>query len=587
MVKRLLDRSSAVMTRRLILTGVAASASAALLAACGDQAVEPVGTVTRVPAEGAPPTQPPAPTAAATPGGGTPASGGTPAGGDTPAATEPAAPAADAIGTLEAIDIGYVLGDLSTLQGDEITLTVAPGTTIPFENNGAAAHDFVVDALNLRVDLPAGEAAPIEIPADAPVGEYEFYCSYAGHKAAGMVGTLVITEGAPAAEEAAPEAEAEGEAEQAAPAAAGEQTAVGPLEAIDIGYELGDLSTLRGDEITLEVTPGTTFDFTNTGAAGHDFVVDALSLRVDPPPGETLPVTIPADAAPGEYEFYCSYAGHKAAGMLGTLVIVEGAPATAAGAGEETAAPAAGTPASEDTAGGGTAASGRLEAIDIGYKLGDRSTMNGDEITLEVQPGTTFDFTNTGATAHDFVVDELELRVDAQPGDTVQVTIPEDAAPGEYRFYCSYPGHDEAGMSGTLVIGDGAAAGSPAAASPAATAESTPAAAGEGEQAAAPAPAAVGPLEAIDIGYVLGDLSTLRGDAVTLEVTPGTTFDFVNTGAAAHDFVVDALNIRVDLAPGATDVVTIPDDAAPGEYEFYCSYAGHKPAGMLGTLVVV
>ena len=32
------------------------------------------------------------------------------------------------------------------------------------------------------------------------------------------------------------------------------------------------------------------------------------------------------------------------------------------------------------------------------------------------------------------------------------VTIPADAEPGEYQFYCSVPGHAQAGMVGTLVI---------------------------------------------------------------------------------------------------------------------------------------
>ena len=96
----------------------------------------------------------------------------------------------------------------------------------------------------------------------------------------------------------------------------------------------------------------------------------------------------------------------------------------------------------------------------------------------------------------------------------------------------------------------------------------------------------VGPLIAIDIGWELGDLSTLAGDAVTLTVAPGTTFEMVSEGAAEHDFTVDALAVHVPVAPGATTEVTIPADAAPGEYEFYCSVPGHKPAGMVGTLVV-
>ena len=51
------------------------------------------------------------------------------------------------------------------------------------------------------------------------------------------------------------------------------------------------------------------------------FAVDALSIDVDMPAGQTVTATIPADAAPGEYEFYCNVPGHKPAGMVGTLVV--------------------------------------------------------------------------------------------------------------------------------------------------------------------------------------------------------------------------------------------------------------------------
>lgn len=326
MVNRLLDHASSGMTRRLLLTGVAAGASTMVLTACGTQVTLPEGTVTRVPAEGAPPTQPPA---AATPAGATPAAGTPGAATPTDGATPAASPASDtgapqAAGPLEAIDIGYVLGDLNTLNGDTVTLTMAPGSSIEFVNNGTAEHNFVVDELEMLVQPAPGATEPIEIPADAPVGEYRFYCNIPGHEAAGMVGTLVIAEGeaaagtdsAPAAADSAAPDDA---AEEAAPA--GGETAVGPLDAIDIGYVLGDLNTLNGDVVTLTVAPGATFEFVNKGAAEHNFVVDALEILVQPAPGATETVTIPADAAPGEYEFYCNIPGHLAAGMKGTLVI--------------------------------------------------------------------------------------------------------------------------------------------------------------------------------------------------------------------------------------------------------------------------
>lgn len=77
------------------------------------------------------------------------------------------------------------------------------------------------------------------------------------------------------------------------------------------------------------------------------------------------------------------------------------------------------------------------------------------ETTLTVQPGDEFIAVNTGSLQHDFTVDELGISEDLPTdGTNVTITIPEDAEPGEYEFYCSVPGHREGGMYGTLVIGE-------------------------------------------------------------------------------------------------------------------------------------
>ena len=42
----------------------------------------------------------------------------------------------------------------------------------------------------------------------------------------------------------------------------------------------------------------------------------------------------------------------------------------------------------------------------------------------------------------------------AGPGERVQVTFTVPAAPGEYPFLCTFAGHYQAGMKGTLVVGE-------------------------------------------------------------------------------------------------------------------------------------
>ncbi|MEZ5170654.1 MAG: cupredoxin domain-containing protein [Acidimicrobiia bacterium] len=52
---------------------------------------------------------------------------------------------------------------------------------------------------------------------------------------------------------------------------------------------------------------------------------------------------------------------------------------------------------------------------------------------------------------HDFIIDEFEAHVSAEPGETASGGFTASEA-GEYTFYCSVPGHRDEGMEGTLVV---------------------------------------------------------------------------------------------------------------------------------------
>jgi len=71
---------------------------------------------------------------------------------------------------------------------------------------------------------------------------------------------------------------------------------------------------------------------------------------------------------------------------------------------------------------------------------------------------------------------------------------------------------------------------------------------------------------------------------VTIPADTDVTFILPNKGVTLHDFTIDALNVDVDIEPGATEETVI--NAPAGEYEFYCNVPGHKAAGMVGTLTV-
>ncbi|HEU4528957.1 MAG TPA: multicopper oxidase domain-containing protein [Actinomycetota bacterium] len=62
---------------------------------------------------------------------------------------------------------------------------------------------------------------------------------------------------------------------------------------------------------------------------------------------------------------------------------------------------------------------------------------------------------NLDAFEHDFTIDELDVQFAFGANETVKESF--DATAGTYTFYCSIPGHREAGMEGTLSVQPGAA----------------------------------------------------------------------------------------------------------------------------------
>lgn len=75
-----------------------------------------------------------------------------------------------------------------------------------------------------------------------------------------------------------------------------------------------------------------------------------------------------------------------------------------------------------------------------------------DPDALQAPAGTdvTISVTDAGTIEHDFTLDEAGLKIAVKPGETRSGTINLEA--GTYTFYCSVPGHREAGMEGTLTV---------------------------------------------------------------------------------------------------------------------------------------
>jgi plastocyanin len=78
---------------------------------------------------------------------------------------------------------------------------------------------------------------------------------------------------------------------------------------------------------------------------------------------------------------------------------------------------------------------------------------------LEAQPGSlTIDYDNPSSVPHSIAVETANgsLLGETQPGtQEVQTLQVPDLAPGKYVFYCTVPGHREAGMVGDLTVTGG------------------------------------------------------------------------------------------------------------------------------------
>ena len=74
---------------------------------------------------------------------------------------------------------------------DEIAVSSGLPFNLTLVNQGAVPHDLVVAELDLYVEAKPGHSSTVGI-APPNLGRYSIVCTYPGHAAAGMRGTLVV-----------------------------------------------------------------------------------------------------------------------------------------------------------------------------------------------------------------------------------------------------------------------------------------------------------------------------------------------------------------------------------------------------------
>jgi plastocyanin len=78
-----------------------------------------------------------------------------------------------------------------------------------------------------------------------------------------------------------------------------------------------------------------------------------------------------------------------------------------------------------------------------------------DKTELEAPAGTVIiHFTNDSDVPHDASVKDngVDVKGETFQGGGTKDTVLENIEPGTYTFYCAVPGHEQAGMKGTLTI---------------------------------------------------------------------------------------------------------------------------------------
>lgn len=174
------------------------------------------------------------------------------------------------------------------------------------------------------------------------------------------------------------------------------------------------------------------FAVANTGTIQHDLSIKGNGISevktplIDAGQSKTLAV----DLKPGRYTFYCTVPGHEQSGMKVDVTVAGGAPArapTPTGA----QVPAAAAPVTEKEFSIALAGGTSLKAGNYAFAVHNTGTIQHD---LAIQG--------------DGVGNAKTPLIDPGKASTLSVSL----KPGTYKFYCTVPGHQQAGMKLAVTV---------------------------------------------------------------------------------------------------------------------------------------
>jgi plastocyanin len=133
----------------------------------------------------------------------------------------------------------------------------------------------------------------------------------------------------------------------------------------------------------------------------------------------------------------------------GAAVAVTALALSACGSSDDSSSTTAATTSSTETS---TSASG---GATVSFQADPSGALQYTETDVTAKAGNdTIEFDNPSSTGHDVVIEDESgsevAKTDIITDSTASATA--DLKPGTYTFYCSVPGHREAGMEGTLTV---------------------------------------------------------------------------------------------------------------------------------------
>jgi nitrite reductase (NO-forming) len=372
----------------------------------------------------------------------------------------------------------------------------------------------------------------------------------------------------------------------------------------------------------LHAEPGETITvmLVNSGDGTHDIVIPDLNVKSDAitKKGETTSVTFTVPKDEGAFEYHDS--SLEKAGMKGVLLV---------GKAGEAQSPT--EMASMDR----QASSGKVVEYTLESGLMDGKMVymgKGGEIDGKMNPDLTAGLGDTvkitlisgeGA-LHNINVDELNAKSDNVTGQGNSIVLEFKAdKEGTFAYYCSIPGHRQAGMEGKLIVGSGVVSADTSSGNNNASSQSAPAVA-----TAAPAdPNAVDiTRDPTDLPAPIGNRGpqNVRVDLETQEVVgvlaDGSTYDYWTFGGKvpgpmirvrvgdtvelhlknnASSTMVHSIDLHAVTGPGGGAVMTQtkPGEETmfafktlnPGLFVYHCAtpmVADHISNGMYGLILV-